>query len=218
MTEQDQFFNLLVATDRQKANGLAERWAREHGYDSAIEMLLEPALTRLGELWDDQEISLAQGYMAAKIAGDLLGSAAGAQTRDAAPRKKRGPVVLGNIEDDFHALGRRLVATFLTAAGWEVHDLGNDVVPRDFVDQALKVGAKVIGASAMMASTAINIGHLRAELDGRGLTGKIQLAVGGAIFRLRPELVEEVGGDGTTGNALGAPALFETLWNEAEET
>ncbi|MEI6877096.1 MAG: hypothetical protein WCL50_18435, partial [Spirochaetota bacterium] len=39
----------------------------------------------------------------------------------------KGKAVIGNIEEDFHGLGRRLVASFLRTSGWEVHDLGNDV-------------------------------------------------------------------------------------------
>jgi len=43
------------------------------------------------------------------------------------------------------------------------------------------------------------------------LTGRIQLAVGGAIFVLRPGLVQEVGGDGTARNAFLVPALMAEL-------
>lgn len=73
----------------------------------------------------------------------------------------------------------------------------------------------MIGVSAMMYTTALNIKSLRAEIDRRGLTGKIQLAVGGAVFVLRPDLVDEIGGDGTARNAMAAPALFDDLWEKA---
>ncbi len=42
-------------------------------------------------------------------------------------------MVIGNIEDDFHSLGRRIVASFLSAADWEVHDIGNDVPAETFI-------------------------------------------------------------------------------------
>jgi methanogenic corrinoid protein MtbC1 len=154
-------------------------------------------------------ISLAQAYIAAKVAEDILDKIV--SVHQISQLKSRGPVVIGNIEDDFHALGRRMVGTFLRAEGWEVHDLGNDVPAVDLVDQAVVVGARVIGVSAMMRTTADNIRAVRTELDRRGLTGRIQLAVGGAVFVIRPELVQTVGGDGTARNALEAPALFEKL-------
>jgi len=66
----------------------------------------------------------------------------------------------------------------------------------------------------MMYTTAINIKKVRQELDKRGLSGKIKLVAGGAVFRIRPELVNEVGSDGTAGNAILAPALFDKLLRE----
>ena len=94
-------------------------------------------------------------------------------------------------------------------------DLGIDVEAKTFVDRAEMAGAKVIGVSAMTFDTAANIRGIRSEIDKRGLKGRIQLAVGGAVFRLRPELVEQVGGDGTAADALYAPALFARLWDQA---
>ena len=67
----------------------------------------------------------------------------------------------------------------------------------------------------MMFTTAENIRKVRREIDMRKLTGKIKLAVGGAVFRIRPELISEVGGDGTASNAPEAPKKFEELWNKS---
>jgi len=190
-------------------------------YDRAgvVTELLEPVLTRIGELWESEVggISLAQGYLAAKVAEDVLIRIAPENNGKGDKLAPKRPAVIGNIEDDFHSLGRKMVVTFMRAAGWDVVDLGNDVPAKEFVDRALEVGAKVIGASAMTFSNAANIKHLRNEIDGRGLTGRIQLAVGGAVFLLRPELVEDVGGNGTAKNAIAAPDLFERLWKEAEK-
>ena len=132
-------------------------------------------------------------------------------------KEAKGPVVMGNIEDDYHPLGRKMVVAFLRVAGWKVLDLGNDVMPKKFVDTALEAGACIIGASAMMYTNAMNIKKIREEIDHRGLTGYLQLAVGGAVFKLRPELVQEVGGDGTAGDATKAPALMDELWKYSSE-
>ena len=57
--------------------------------------------------------------------------------------------------------------------------------------------------------------RIREEIDRRGLTGRIQLAVGGAVFQLRPELVAAFGGDGTAASAVEASALFQDLWERS---
>ncbi|MDY0225455.1 B12 binding domain-containing protein [Desulfomicrobium apsheronum] len=203
-------YSLMLEAKREEALQLLLDHAGAHGFQSAVNALLEPVLEKAGEAWHRENLSLAQGYVAGKIAEDLL--VAAAESGGDLPLDVKGPVVIGNVEDDYHSLGRKMVAVFLRAAGWKVVDLGNDVVPGDFVDAALANGARVIGVSAMMLTTAENIRALRSEIDARGLGGRIQLAVGGAVFKLRPELMLEVGGDGTATSAIQAPELFERLW------
>ncbi len=208
--------DVLINADRAGAAELINQALAEGiSPDRAITEILDPALVQLGRLWENKTVSLAQNFVAAKIAEDILLRCL--PDAGAAPRvPSQGPVVLGNIEDDFHSLGRRVVASFLRAAGWEVHDLGNDVPAEQFVDKAIEVKAVVVGASAMMQTTALNIRELRDVIDARGLQGRLKLAVGGAVFNWRPDLVAEVGGDGTAGNAAAADALFQRLRTEAK--
>ncbi len=207
-----QVIERILDADRQGAVGLIMDWARDHGRRQAVIEVLEPALVELGELWSGEApMTLAHGYLAAKVAEDVL-SAAREDEFGPADNLTKGPVVIGNIEDDYHALGRKMVCVFLRAAGWQVVDLGNDVPAETFVDKAVEVGARVVGASAMMHTTAENILRLREQIDARGLRGRLQMAVGGAIFNLRPSLVDEVGGDGTAYNALAVPGLMDRLW------
>ena len=206
----EDLFALMLDAEREEAVAMLVGFAAGHGYQAAVSDLLEPVLERVGEEWCRERISLAQGYVAGKIAEDVL--LAAASSHGDLKLDEKGPVILGNVEDDFHSLGRKMVGVFLRAAGWKIVDLGNDVAPAEFVDAAVAHGARVIGVSAMMLTTAENIRAVRAELDARGLSGRIRLAVGGAVFKLRPELVHEIGGDGTTASAIQAPALFDRLW------
>jgi methanogenic corrinoid protein MtbC1 len=195
-----------------------EAWAVGRDFKSVVSELLTPTLETFGRLWsgDSNSVSLATGYVASKVAEDVLSKLLLESSTGGAPAAPaKGPVLLGNIEEDFHPLGRKMVVAFLRADGWEVHDLGVDVPAEHFVDRAEETGARIIGASAMMYSTAKNVAKLREELDRRGHTGRIQLAVGGAVFKLRPELVTTFGGDGTASSAVEAPALFDRLWQRA---
>lgn len=199
----------ILSGNRKEAINLLDEWAGQRNYESVISDILEPALEDIGNMWVHEKISLAAGYLAGKIAEDTLMKAH--QNEQALPETK-GPVVLGNVEDDYHSLGRKLVGIFLRTAGWKVIDLGNDVPAGDFVDAAVNNNSKIIAVSAMMFTTAQNIIKIRQEIDNRGLTDHVKLVVGGAVFKIRPELVAEVGGDGTAVNAVGTPELMERLW------
>lgn len=199
----------MINADRSGAAELVEQ-ALAAGVEprQVIADILDPAIVQLGRLWEEEAMSLAQNFVASKIAEDTLLRCIPDKTDS--PHSK-GAIVIGNIEDDFHSLGRKTVGLFLSAAGWEVHDLGNDVPAEELLDKALEVNACVIGASAMMQTTALNIRKLRQLIDERGLTDRIKLAVGGAVFNWRPDLVAEVGGDGTAHNAVACDELFLRL-------
>lgn len=211
----------IQKADRAGANAVIDAWAVGRPFRRVVPELLSPTLETFGKLWAHGAggASLAVGYVAAKIAEDVLSRVLidAASSADGPARPAKGPVLLGNVEDDFHPLGRKMVVAFLRADGWEVHDMGVDVRPEQFLDKAEETGAKVIGASAMMFTTAKNVAKLREEIDRRGWKDRIQLAVGGAVFKLRPELVHAFGGDGTAASAVEAPALFERLWQRACE-
>lgn len=216
MDVQHALIEKIRLADRPGASALLDEWAGEHGYERLFREVLQPALNLIGEEWRTREtFTISQAYMAGKVAEDALAQIARKTYGLAAPPPSKGPVVIGNIEEDFHALGRRMVGTFLRFEGWIVEDLGNDVPPAQFVDRALEIGARVIGVSAMMLTTARNIRGVRDEIDRRGLAGRLKVAVGGAIFLTYPSLVGEVGGDGTAPTALDAATLFERLDREA---
>ncbi|MBU1220027.1 cobalamin-dependent protein [Myxococcota bacterium] len=201
--------NYILEGEQSRALEHLNTLSESMGHNAVMDKILSPVLVNIGNLWHQEQISLAAGYLAGKITETFLLTL----KPEEKPSQSAGTAVIGNIEDDYHSLGRKLVGTFLNYAGWKVIDLGNDVLPVTFIDAALENKAHVIGVSAMMLTTARNIIEVRRELDRRGFEGKIPLAVGGAVFKVRPDLVSELGGDGTADNAIDAPALFVKLKN-----
>lgn len=214
----EEFLSAILGAERDAANEMVDTWVQDHSYEEAVMEIVEPVLEKMGEMWIvTGNVSYAQAFVSAKIAEDIFMKAL--QERKGAPlENSKGRIVIGNIEDDCHSIGRNLVSIFLRSSGWEVYDLGNDVLASEFVDKALEVDAKIVAASAMMYTTAVNIRRLREEINKRGLKGKVMLAVGGAVFNLRNELADEVGADGYSKNAIEAPHLMEMLMERAQNS
>jgi len=209
--QKSELLKLIFEAQRSDAVSLIDTVSQQIGYLSAINLILEPVLIEVGEMWSKEQLSLAQGYVASKITEDILLKAVQTPEWQDTNMLNQVPVVLANIEDDFHSLGRKMIGTFLQATGWQVHDLGNDVSAVDIIDAAVLHKAPIVGVSAMMYTTALTIKKVREEINKRHLQDKIKLAVGGAIFKVRPELVNEVGGDGTASSAIQVPELFSQL-------
>jgi methylmalonyl-CoA mutase cobalamin-binding domain/chain len=217
MNINNELTNRILEADREGAMELIRSWQKQYPIEEVVNRVLVPVLAKLSSRWDKLiEPPLAPAYVTSRVINDIMALVAASITTEQ-NKEKLGPVIICNIEDDFHSLGREVVISFLEANGWKVYDLGNDIIASELVDKAVEVGAKVVGISSMMLSTAMNIKSVREELDRRGLSKKIQVAVGGAIFTLRDTLIDEVGGDGTCKSAVGAHDLFKSLWAEAEK-
>lgn len=213
--QHEDLLEALLEVEKDKAVRIIVDWAAKSNFKSALTHLFQPVLDKFGEFWYSGKISLAQGYVAGLIAEEIFLEAIRSGEFKEENSDGTKVAVIGNAEEDYHGLGRKLLVIFLKMAGWQIHDLGNDVTAGDFVNKAIETNACIIGVSAMMYTTAHNIKKVRDELNSRNLSGKIQLAVGGAIFRIRPELCQEVGGDGTVDNALEANNLFLKLRESA---
>lgn len=203
----------IFAGRRDEAVQLFFDYAEINGVDMALREVLEPVLIDIGRRWDREgDLNLAQGYIAGKIAENIMNRLAEAGGGFASvPPNPLKSIVIGNIEDDYHSLGRRIVVNHLKIKGWRVVDLGDDVPADDFISAALANAAPVIGVSAMMMTTARNIIGIRHGIDARGLGRRLKLAVGGAVFVQYPELLREVGADGTATNAFEAPEAIAAL-------
>jgi methanogenic corrinoid protein MtbC1 len=162
----------------------------------------------------DGGASLAQHYMTAQIADAVTSEmvAKFRQTPEAA-----GRVVIGTAEGDLHSLGKRIVTGCLKARMIEVSDLGVNVAPERFVDEAVARSAPIIAVSAMMVHTAKGergCRGVRALLRERGLEGTIRVIVGGAPYRFDRALFREVGADAWAEDGITAGKVIADLIGE----
>jgi len=203
----------LFDTDREKALVIV-REAVDKGVspEDVLFKVIVPGIDFLGALATHEgNINLAQHFMAAQIA-ELTTQEMLAQFKNAAEIK--GRVVIGTSQGDFHGLGKKIVTGCLKAYMIEVTDLGIDVAPEKFVQEALEHDAQVIAISSMMVHTARGENgclKVRQILRERNLETKIKIAVGGAPYRFDHNLYKTVQADGWAENGLEAAKLITEL-------
>jgi diguanylate cyclase (GGDEF)-like protein len=97
-------------------------------------LVIEPAMVRIGELWESGAVSVADEHLATAISHGVL-----IRLFDAlsiAPVRSRQRLLLAAVEGQHHVLGLRMVADLLEGAGFDVLFLGANVpldALRDFV-------------------------------------------------------------------------------------
>ena len=101
-----------------------------------------------------------------------------------------------------------------------VIDLGVNVSPDTFFQEAIKHNAEVIAISSMMVHTArgengcINVRQLLKE---SGLENKIKIAVGGAPYRYDHELYRTVHADAWAEDGITAGKIITELIREVQK-
>ncbi len=174
-----------------------------------------PAMEKMiGGMITNSVVTLSQHYLASQIADEVTDRLI--PLFEKVP-EVQGHVVIGSSFSDFHGLGKKIVIGCLKARMFNVTDLGLNVTPERFVEEALSQGAEVIGISSMMIHTATGERGpkmVRKLLKEQGLEKKIRIIVGGAPYRYHDQLYRQVGADGWCDTAAGAPELVANMVKE----
>jgi corrinoid protein of di/trimethylamine methyltransferase len=120
-----------------------------------------------------------------------------------------GTVVIGTVAGDIHEIGKSLVATMLSASGFQVHDLGVDVPAETFVAKVKETGANLLGLSALLTTTMTSQREVLEALQEAGLREQVKVIVGGAP--VSQEWADSIGADGYAEDAVGAVELAQQL-------
>lgn len=107
--------------------------------------------------------------------------------------ESKGTVVIGTVKGDLHDIGKNIVKIMLEGKGLNVVDLGTDVAPERFVEEAINKNAKLICCSALLTTTMIEMKNVVDAAKNAGVHGKIKIMVGGAP--VTQEFCDSVGAD-----------------------
>ncbi len=192
----------------------AERLARqaiEQGVDplDAINHGFVVGVNHVGEGYAAGEMFLPDLVLAGEAMKAAVAVLEPEMKRRGTKRQMLGTVVMGTVEGDIHDIGKTLVATMLSATGFQVYDLGVDVPVETFLEQARKVNADVVGLSALLTTTMVKQKTVIEALEEAGLRRQVKVMVGGAP--VTRSWTEEIGADGYSEDAIGAVAVAKEL-------
>ncbi|MFW9970679.1 MAG: corrinoid protein [Candidatus Odinarchaeota archaeon] len=117
-------------------------------------------------------------------------------------KEYKGKFVIGTVEGDIHDIGKNLVITMFEGAGFEVIDLGVDVSKEKFVDSVKNDKPDIIGLSALLTTTMLEMEGVIKALKANKLRDKIKIMIGGAPVSER--FAQSIGADSFAPNATEA--------------
>ncbi len=168
--------------------------------------VLIPAINRVGNLFEQGKYFLPQLISSAetmKASIDMLEPLL-EKDENAEPL---GTIVIATVEHDIHDIGKNLVALMLKNYGYRVIDLGKDVPAPVIVETARKEDADIIGLSALMTTTMMEMKTVVELAKAEKLRAKI--IIGGAV--ITQGFADEIGADGYSKDAGEAVQLVKRL-------
>ena len=114
--------------------------------------------------------------------------------------QSRGKILIGTVRGDMHDIGKNLVGIMLQGAGFEIIDIGPNVEPQRFVAAITEHTPAVVGLSAMLTTTMLNMKSTIEAIADAGLRSKVKIIIGGAP--VSQKFADEIGADGYSRDAV----------------
>jgi methylmalonyl-CoA mutase cobalamin-binding domain/chain len=188
----------LANLEEEKVRTLVEQRVNAGSEPMSIVNELRQGMDTVGERYKSKEYFLSELI----ISGEIFKEAMAVVEPLLKAGKKGEPlgrIVLGTVKGDIHNIGKDIVATLLTAAGFEVYDLGVDVKTNMFIDKLVRTNAPILGMSGLLTPSFQSMKQTVDALKEAGLRDKVKVIIGGGI--VTEQVGKYVGADAFTSDA-----------------
>jgi methanogenic corrinoid protein MtbC1 len=193
----------LIAVDRISAKQIIKECLGKMDPIEFGDDVITPVMTGIGNDWDRGEVSLAEIYMAGLVAEEII-----SQLIKLDPRARAQPAIAIAVLEDHHMLGKRIVNAVVQASGWIIKDLGAQETS-DLIRTIDAEEIDILMISTLMMRSALEVERVCDAIGRQGLPTRV--VVGGAPFRLNPELWRNVGASAMGSNAASAIEIINRL-------
>lgn len=204
----EQVFSAVVEGNKDVIKKLIEQALHEGNQaQELMNQQLIPAITRVGELFEKKQYFLPQLIQSAETMKQAFECLEPYLKTDPNGSDEQINIVLATVKGDIHDIGKNIVALMLRNYGFKVWDLGKDVCARSIIEKAKEVQAKIIGLSALMTTTMVEMKHVITLVKEENLNCKC--IIGGAV--VNQAYADEIGANGYSGDAQSAVKLVQKL-------
>ena len=196
--------------NENKVLALVEQWVAQGHDPLAIIEDCQEGLRQVGERYERQEYYLSGLIMGGEIFREVM-ELVQPIIQEKFTGKESGVILLGTVQGDIHDIGKNNLSMLLTCYGFSVHDLGVDVPPSEFLQQAAQLRPDIIGLSGLLTTSydamKETIDLLRASDEAALRT--VPIIIGGN--QLNEQVCQYVGADYWLNDAMSGVRLCQKL-------
>ncbi len=170
------------------------------------------ALDVVGKGFEEKKMFLPQLLMSADAAKASFEAIKATLSKQGKNSESKGKIVIATVKGDIHDIGKNIVKTLLENYGFDMLDLGKDVDPELILKTVQENQVKLVGLSALMTTTVVNMEATIKLLREHHAGCKVM--VGGAV--LTQEYADMIGADFYSKDAMGSVRYANTLYEQGE--
>ena len=172
--------------------------------------LLAPAARHFGTLWEDDRCHFADVTVGLGRLQQIMRGLSAAFGTDIDPPAGGRRALLMPAPGEQHTFGLSMVAEFFARAGWEVVGV-MDPMSAHLEDRVKSEWFDLVGISAGSTTRLEDLSACITAVRRHSHNRAVAVMVGGPLFVVHPELIEQVGADGVATDGQQAPLLAERL-------
>lgn len=198
----------LAAMQEQAALNLAEKMLNEGEDPLKILDLCRQAVEIVGQRFEAGQYFLPELIMAGEMLKKISRLAEPFLKQNSTVATARlGKVVIGSAQGDIHDIGKDIVSFMLEVNGFEVHDIGVDVPPAEFVAAIRQFEPDVLGVSALLTTAFESIKRTVEAVNAAGLKDRVKIMIGGGT--VDEQVKKYAGADAYGPDAVAAVSLVK---------
>lgn len=208
----EDFKTSLLQIDRIEAAEIFKNFYEKNKDFEMLEHLTIEVLEKIGDGWENGQLSLSQVYMSGVICEELIEKYI---PKNIVSDKNELKIAIGVLQDH-HSLGKRIVYSVLKAGGYDPVDFGQGLTVEEIVARTLKEEIDILLISTLMLPSALKVKKVVERLRDGGSSAKV--IVGGAPFRLDSNLWEKVNADADGKNGAKASKIIESFMKGGKQS
>lgn len=208
--EGDELFEYVVRGKTDRTVDFINKKIDSGNFDAKdlLDNHLIPAINQVGDLFDRQIFFLPQLIQAAEAMSQGV-KVLEPYLTDGDAQANKGTVIIATVEHDIHDIGKNLVALMLKNYGYNVINLGKNVPSEEIIRAAKENDADIIGLSALMTTTMMEMKNVIKDAKEAGIRARIM--IGGAA--VTAGFAREIGADAYSSDAQNAVSVAARLMN-----
>lgn len=172
--------------------------------------LLAPAARKLGEMWDHDECDFIDVTMGLWRLQEVMREIAARSPAELPMLNVPRSALFSPMPGDHHNFGTMMVEEVFSRAGWQSEAL---VKPdrRELLDRLSQRPFDLVGLTLARDCPSAALSNLITAMRSASANPRIAVLIGGRMINENPDIVQDVGADGTGADALAALDMAEAL-------